>query len=1191
MVRMQRDLGMGTLALLVTACMLFSVLSPAIVCWDDDVYADAGGSKPDFTYVSIGDSISNGYGMDGYYKEGDDINYRGFLQEVPQAYPSLIRDLLGESYDVNLIQLAVSGYRTAELRYLLDDGFESDIYTEKFGDNLENVENYLVKYYPHEDIPGEYTSASQYYRDMISRADLITYDLGTNDFGTFITSVVGANLGFTQWDEEFKDVDLSVYIGPEYGQMVQDLRAQFTAIIVDEMVQRGLDEGLSENVVKIVDVAAFAFAYGLIGFMINYDKTMELMYELNPDVDIIVVDIYNPISGVEFVYEDYVIPIGAAYGALLDLVNAYTKYLSPYAVKTGHADLTGVPDTFFDEMAVGELSSYDSKSALVTEFGFQDVVKQQLIDGGMSEDEASEKVEDMEFVYDFIDGDDGKVTTLLMEIANHDSIDIMSMIGGVDLDAVGEKVRGYILDGDSLTEGDRALAHIYLRAVVNDGLFIHPNADGHREFAEAIWDAYLTIDEPRGGWFEFYEAYLEGGYPAIKGYVDAFILEVKERAESIAIELKEFIERMKVEYADDIDAVNEVIDVLMDAKDLLVQNIGTAAAQFEQGCLPSDMVDIIDVEGIIGTLRGALLALDTEASGIALDFLDSEVFGYIMSGYDAVVETIILAEEFVIDILTYVDDDDVYYDTVEPLYIGPHIGDGSNYIPVVMPIRLMDIVAQLGGTGSDGLIYASGTLNEPDDLKALICDTNVVVFETDSGNIDIVLYDLMMSLMGSELPDLDFTRYSDIIGGPVSDWMDDMVVNLQPLIDALVEEYPDIEGMDTMALRAIEVMSYNYLGTFQSMVNANAMVKQYNSVATVVFTSIPNVFDGVSVSMGSIDVDLGEYYGYLVDVLNTLVREYCESTPLTLFVDISEAVDDSEVIIDEFTTKKIEGLIVKLNIDRNIVRDAVDDILADMDMLPFYTVTWKSYDGSVLSVQRVGDVEDARYNGPTPTRAMTDDIRYEWAGWSEPVMDSEGNMVLTAIFDEIPRKQYVEAEEGSDDVSFDIADIEREFIVAKNKGWDIQLPASLFTGSGTAKVSLKVLDKSALPDDVSDLAGDKKVISLDLTIDGEVISDFDGTGVTVSFEYVPTDGEDMSSIAVWYVNVNGKTLEKCDNARFDASSNRMVFDTTHFSYWVVGHVADDTPGHSIIGGYPLTVALVISILVLIGCVILVKVKR
>lgn len=303
---------------------------------------------------------------------------------------------------------------------------------------------------------------------------------------------------------------------------------------------------------------------------------------------------------------------------------------------------------------------------------------------------------------------------------------------------------------------------------------------------------------------------------------------------------------------------------------------------------------------------------------------------------------------------------------------------------------------------------------------------------------------------------------------------------------------------------------------------------------------------------------LGEYYGYLVDVLNTLVREYCESAPLTLFVDISEAVDDT---------------------------------LADMDMLPFYTVTWKSYDGSVLSVQRVGDVEDARYNGPTPTRAMTDDIRYEWAGWSEPVMDSEGNMVLTAIFDEIPRKQYVEAEEGSDDVSFDIADIEREFIVAKNKGWDIQLPASLFTGSGTAKVSLKVLDKSALPDDVSDLAGDKKVISLDLSIDGEVISDFDVTGVTVSFEYVPTDGEDMSSIAVWYVNVNGKTLEKCDNARFDASSNRMVFDTTHFSYWVVGHVADDTPGHSIIDGYPLTVALVISILVLIGCVILVKVKR
>ena len=73
---MLRDLRMGTFAILVTACMLFSVLSPAIVCWNEESPSAVGVSdaEKEFIYISIGDSITNGYGMDGYYKDGEDMS-------------------------------------------------------------------------------------------------------------------------------------------------------------------------------------------------------------------------------------------------------------------------------------------------------------------------------------------------------------------------------------------------------------------------------------------------------------------------------------------------------------------------------------------------------------------------------------------------------------------------------------------------------------------------------------------------------------------------------------------------------------------------------------------------------------------------------------------------------------------------------------------------------------------------------------------------------------------------------------------------------------------------------------------------------------------------------------------------------------------------------------------------------------
>ena len=63
-----------TMAVLVAACMLLCVLSPAIVNWNEEgSFATDGDEPKKFVYVSLGDSTTNGYGMEGYLPSADII--------------------------------------------------------------------------------------------------------------------------------------------------------------------------------------------------------------------------------------------------------------------------------------------------------------------------------------------------------------------------------------------------------------------------------------------------------------------------------------------------------------------------------------------------------------------------------------------------------------------------------------------------------------------------------------------------------------------------------------------------------------------------------------------------------------------------------------------------------------------------------------------------------------------------------------------------------------------------------------------------------------------------------------------------------------------------------------------------------------------------------------------------------------
>ena len=65
-----------------------------------------------------------------------------------------------------------------------------------------------------------------------------------------------------------------------------------------------------------------------------------------------------------------------------------------------------------------------------------------------------------------------------------------------------------------------------------------------------------------------------------------------------------------------------------------------------------------------------------------------------------------------------------------------------------------------------------------------------------------------------------------------------------------------------------------------------------------------------------------------------------------------------------------------------------------------YTVSFKNYDGTLLSESSVKKGETATYNGPAPTRAETDYYTYTFTGWDQPLTNIVANCSRIAQYSE-----------------------------------------------------------------------------------------------------------------------------------------------------------------------------------------------
>ena len=1246
----------GVGAVLVVACMLLCVLSPAVVSWNEDyVFAeDSKPQEPNFFYYALGDSMVNGFGMPDYYPNyenevyvgGDSENHYGFLMTPEKAFPTLLKGEIEKDPSIKVnddYMLAISGLRSAELRALLYDDFYDDTY-DLFNSESGRYKDALKFMYEKAGCK-DLSDMKEYYRGKIANADLITYNFHY-DFGYNL----GNSIGYFAMGMPEPGTPFELYIDDcsldAIGSFIDVLKSK----IIEYIVAQGMNIDDLAMPIALAELLSRNLAFTAVSYCSNFDANMAYILENNKNgynANIIVIDSYNSYEGINAIIAGIPIPLGEIYGYVLDAVNMYTTYLSPYAPFTTHAFIDETPTFYATEFAEYEEGDEITPAAKMAAMyctlmynGLPTAVNDyELLEHIYNDDVAK-------FLKHFYSGSNIDVAFMMGEYPMMDKataalFSVFSLSNAYDMMQFNEYF------GDSTFEFDESDSSIMVTGVVGfdttdpnnpipipgkmeftneeygilkmplqlffgEAMMAHPSEIGHGEILESVMEAYNSLDENNCELLDLYALFLTSGLPAIQAYIEGLIAENMDSIESVIAELEYYIGVLMQDVSQEVAEVKEVVGLLQQAIDILKGNIVEAIDLFESGVPASVAFGDLGLRELQS--KGIEYLTDLTDAGYdsaryALMILSSEEVNLILDAYDEAIISLSMIEmtiEMVVsDLPYYVDDEEYYYECDNYLYISDRglvipdydpTGDFIEFLvghlgAVAGNLRLMDYVALLTGNQFDGKVaYDDAIVEYFEAVELALPTSNVVIVEANAGNLMFLLNEI---LTYEDAESLDFGIYSGLIGEDATAFLNDIENKLAPYMAIIEENFPDYVMPAEMLTFLAERLAYMALGTMEGLLHMPGVVNLYNELATLMFVGMHNPLENVFIVDGEDVIPVGEIFDAYVTVFNTFVYELCEEVPGVIYVDATEMYDVDEPIIintsmldDPKQMGAILELVNNFSVDMEYVIEQADAYLENLECIPTYDVTWTNYDGTILDYEwNVADYRADAYDGDVPARASDADYDYVFTGeWACEIYDRD--VTYIAIFDEIYNKVDINGEVGSSDVEFDVTEVgDKDFAKVSVDDFTVILPAGLFAGVETVKVSMKVVEHNDIPGNLIAFTEGKKVISLELFLDGTKTSDFGDNEVTVSVDYALAEGEDASTLAVWYMNEDTMTLEKVKSEYVDG---KLVITMDHFSYWVIGHEAVDDDSED--KAFPAMVAVLLVIVVGL-CVALLRLKK
>ncbi len=366
--------------LLVAALMLGVCSSPIALAQEPTAVPGTPVTGDGPYYVSLGDSMSNGYGLEDYNGNTGVFDYGN------GSYAELFAD---DYFDAssNHAQLAMSAMRAEDLHWLLEVDYEDPAVVDVIetlaeteeqmpGDYYENnigefdalwysvfdngdfyTWNELVNDYrfdiaaayiefldypcvrdntdmtegEKEDIYDHYTDVealqivAECYQENVKAADVISLGIGNGNFGVFAFGRIMEAIGFDGAQPE----DAMIYnidnalreCDEETKALIYDLMEEVKAVLAE----RGIVADDGEATVSPMEALYNTAMYAVVSYALNYAGTVEAILQLNPDAEIIQVALMNTMESKETVADD--ITLGELMGYLFDSLNAYIAAL------------------------------------------------------------------------------------------------------------------------------------------------------------------------------------------------------------------------------------------------------------------------------------------------------------------------------------------------------------------------------------------------------------------------------------------------------------------------------------------------------------------------------------------------------------------------------------------------------------------------------------------------------------------------------------------------------------------------------------------------------------------------------------------------------------------------------------------------------------------------------------------------
>ena len=339
------------LVLVMTFAMLMSTFAPTLGVFAAEVNGDEHRHEltdGKLNYVSIGDSMANGYGFDGYCQGNDGFNIIDNQDKVygAGAYPLQFEEYLKGIYgaeNVEHTKLAASALRAEDLLYLLggrenpaDDWFDQVNHYTGIDDN-------------------ELLAA--FYQEAVKNADVITLGVGNASFGAFFLSRVTSLLGVMggSLDEEQKEM----YTLENALSIVEDEDAKAKILEIYNNAFEALNSYVSAEIAEQYNFEGVCelLAYVAAGFMVNYAKAIDKIVELNEseNLEIVLVGLMNTTYGMEItVSDDFSIDFGGIMDDAFEVLNAY---IAAYPTVMYNQQDDEVLESYYVNTKTGEIKS------------------------------------------------------------------------------------------------------------------------------------------------------------------------------------------------------------------------------------------------------------------------------------------------------------------------------------------------------------------------------------------------------------------------------------------------------------------------------------------------------------------------------------------------------------------------------------------------------------------------------------------------------------------------------------------------------------------------------------------------------------------------------------------------------------------------------------------------------------------